>query len=194
MRILIFLIIVSQSNFLLAQDTISHSDKNIGINYFGELGLRPGIEIDCGFPLWNRESMKEKKKRKVQQYLHFRPSIAYYFYARNSNNFLLAPKLNYQLRFAKASNGRYFFIESSVKIGYLRKSLIGEKYRLTDGNFEEVKRAGTNSIVLGSGLDFGGYVSKSIDWLIGFDYLIESTQDQLILHRFVAKLGVRKKL
>lgn len=181
-------------NFSMAQEATTPSNKNLGIYYFGELGLRPGLEIDYGLPLWNKESMKENKKRGASHSLHLRPSAAYYFYSNNSNNFLFASKLNYQLRFVKASNSKYFFLEPFIKIGYLRKSLIGEKFQLSDDGFESVKRAGVNSLVAGSGLDFGGYVSAGVDWLFGFDYFIERTQDKLILHRFAVKLGLRKKL
>ena len=71
---------------------------------------------------------------------------------------------------------------------------MGEIYQTTGQGFEGKKNAGSNSFIVGGGLDFGGYLSKRFDWLIGMDYFIENTADKLILHRFVAKIGTRIKL
>lgn len=32
--------------------------QGIGLNYFGELGFRPGLELDYGRSLWMKESKK----------------------------------------------------------------------------------------------------------------------------------------
>jgi len=187
------LLLVFSIMSLSAQEQTNERTKELGVSYFGELGLRPGVELDYGLPLWSKESSSEKKRNLIQL-LNLRPSFAYYFYNKNSNNFLLSAKLNYQLRFVKNANQRYFFVEPFIMAGYLSKSFLGEIYQTTSEGFEIINNAGSNSLALGSGIDFGGFVSKGMDWLLGFEYFIENTADELILHRFVGKLGVRIKL
>ena len=188
------IILILQFNVVFGQSEEETKYRNIGVSYFGELGLRPGFELDYGFLLLNKENPKEEKKRFWRHQLYLRPSFAYYYFAHNSNNFLLSAKFNYQLSLVKRSNLHYFSIEPYLKTGYLRKSFIGEVYKTTEDGFEEVKNAGTNSIVFGGGLNFGGYISKRFDWILGMDYFIELTEDELVLHRFVAKIGTRIKL
>ncbi len=184
-------ILIFSSIFLFAQSSADSADRNIGINYFGELGFRPGVEVDYGLNLWKAE--KEKKKRLLTKQLNLRPSLAYYHYAHYSNNFLLSLKLNYQFRFENKENDKYLFVEPFVKIGYLRYFFSGKVFTTQNNGFTEEKFRGSNSFIFGGAFDVGGYISKRFDWLLGFDYYAESTEDKLILHRFVAKLGTRIK-
>lgn len=179
---------------LVGQNEQGVNGNNLGVNYFGELGLRPGLEIDYGIQLQQKHKIKEDKKRDLSRFLHIRPSLAYYHFSNNSNNFLLSGKLNYQFRFIKKSNQKYFFVEPYVKIGFQRKSFIGEIYQTSTTGFQEVNAAGSNSFILGNGLDLGGKINDRIDWLFGVDYFIELTEDALVLHRFVSKLGTRINL
>lgn len=167
------------------------SNNDIGINYFGELGLRPGVEIDYGLCLWKKE---KEKIRIIKSQLNLRPSLAYYHYSHYSNNILLSMKLNYQVKFVNKTNNKYLFVEPFLRIGYLRYILIGDVYETQNNGFEKGKFRGSNSIVFGGAFDLGGYISKRFDWLLGFDYYAESTEDKLILHRFAAKIGTRIKL
>ena len=167
------------------------SNNDIGINYFGELGLRPGVEIDYGLCLWKKE---KEKKRIIKSQLNLRPSFTYYHYSHYSNNVLLSMKLNYQVKFVNKANSKYLFVEPFVRVGYLRYFLIGDVLETQNNGFKEVKFRGSNSFVLGGAFDIGGYISKRFDWIFGFDYYTESTEDKLILHRFAVKLGTRIKL
>lgn len=168
--------------------------QNIGVGYYGELGLRPGVEVDYELRLLEKGTQEENKKRYFSHRLNFRPALAYYWYAHNSNNFLMTANFNYQLRWVNSSNLQYLFAEPFARVGILRKSYIGEIYRTTAEGFDEEIRAGTNSFTLGGGLNLGGYISKRFDWIMGMDYFIEDTEDGLILHRFVLKLGIRIKI
>lgn len=181
-------------NFVYCQDISKKDFKNIGINYFGELGLRPGIEIDFGFPLKIKENKKDNKKKYLSHFIYLRPTLAYFHYPHNSNNFQLGFKFNYQFKTVNTFTNRYLNFEPYLKIAYLRKSFIGEIYETVNEDFIEKNNAGTNSYTLGLGLDFGGYLNQRIDWLFGVEYFSEFTSDQLILHRFLAKLGIRIKL
>jgi hypothetical protein len=178
--------------FLFGQSSEEPKESNIGVNYFGELGFRPGLELDCGLSFWKKA--KEGKKRIVSQQLYLRPSFAYYHYSHYSNNLLLSMKLNYQVKFTNKENNKYLFVEPFLRLGYLRYFFIGDVFQTQNNGFEAVNLRGSNSFVFGGAFDVGGYISKRLDWIFGFDYYAESTEDNLILHRFVAKLGARIKL
>lgn len=186
-RLAIFLILCT--TILIGQDSNTETHKSIGVNYFGELGFRPGIEIDYKLNLWKIE----KEKNVFEKQLNLRPSFAYYRYSHYSNNFLISLKLNYQLKFNKKENGKYLFIEPSIRMGYLRYFFIGNVYELNNNEFTKKRFRGSNSFIFGGAFDFGGYLSKKADWIAGFDYYAEATEDKLILHRFVVKLGTRIK-
>lgn len=178
---------------LFGQSPKEVRDRSIGINYFGELGFNPGLEIDYGLNLWKKE--KERKRRVIKKQLNLRPSLAYYHYPHYSNNVLFSMKLNYQVKFVnKEKKHKYLFVEPFVRIGYLRYFLAGDVFETQNNGFNEVGFRGSNSIVFGGAFDVGGYLSKRFDWLLGFDYYAENTEDKLILHRFAAKLGTRIKL
>ncbi len=177
---------------LFGQAVNEPKERSIGVNYFGELGFNPGLEIDYGMNLLKKE--KERKKRVMVSQLNLRPSIAYYHYSHYSNNVLISMKLNYQVKFVNKENNKYLFIEPFMRIGYLRYFLVGDVFETKNNVLEKVRFAGSNSFVLGGAFDLGGYISKRYDWLLGFDYYAESTEDRLILHRFAAKLGTRIKL
>ncbi len=170
----------------------SPKDRDIGINYFGELGIRPGLEVDYGLNFWKKA--KKGKRKIITQQLYFRPSFAYYYYPHFSNNLLLSAKLNYRIKFTNNKNHKYLFAEPFVRVGFLRYFLVGEVFESGNNGFTEVNLKGSNSIIFGGAFDVGGYISKKFDWLLGFDYYAESTEDKLILHRFIAKLGTRIKL
>lgn len=188
----IFLFGQSPKKVLDGNEGKKGKDTSIGINYFGELGLRPGIEVDYGIGLWKKD--KETEKRIFTNQFNIRPSLAYYRYANYSDNILLSLKLNYQLRFKKKTNDKYLFVEPSARIGLLRYFLAGDVYETQEGGLKEVNFRGSNSIIFGGGLDIGGYLSQRSDWLLGFDYFAEGTEDKLTLHRFVLKLGTRIKI
>lgn len=193
-KLFLVLLLIIPFNVVFGQVEDEKKSNNIGINYFGELGFRPGFEVDYGFLFIEKGEAKENKKRYLSHQFYLRPSVAYYHFAHNSNNFLFSIKFNYQLRLINSTTLRYLSIEPYLKTGYLRKSYIGEIYQTSSQGFEEKKNAGSNAFTLGGGLDFGGYISKQIDWIFGMDYFIENTEDKLILHRFVAKIGTRIKL
>jgi len=186
------ILLIFSTIILFGQSPIEIREKNIGINYFGELGFRPGVEIDYGFSFWKKD--KERKRRIIAQQLYLRPSLAYYHYSHYSNNLLLSMKLNYQIKFTNKENNKYLFVEPFVRVGYLRYFFIGNVFETQNNGFKEVNLRGSNSIVFGGAFDVGGYLSKRFDWLLGFDYYAENTEDKLLLHRFAAKLGTRIKL
>lgn len=191
-RAIFVLFLLFTGLILSGQNTSNHSSTDIGINYFGELGFRPGVELDLGINLWQLEKEKRDKKRLLN--LKLRPSFAYYHYSHYSNNFLLASKLNYQIKYYNKKKTKYLFLEPFVKIGYLRYFLAGDVFTMNGNDFEKLRFRGSNSLVVGTGLDLGGYLSPKLDWLFGLDYYAERTEDKLTLHRFVAKLGIRLKL
>lgn len=188
----ITMLLVFSTILLFGQSPKETGSNNIGVNYFGELGFRPGLEIDYGLNLLNKN--EEQQKRLFTNQLTVRPSFAYYHYSNYSNNILLSLKLNYQLKFNKQKSNRYIFVEPFGRIGLLRYFLSGDVFETQDNEFTKVKFRGSNSFVFGGGLDLGGYLSKRFDWLLGFDYYAEKTEDKLTLHRFVLKLGTRIKI
>jgi len=194
MKTILTLLFLLQSLLLFAQSETLEKPKSVGIHYFGELGFRPGLEVDFGLPILKNKIKRAEKKRLLFLQGYLRPSFAYYHYAHFSNNFLLGLKFNYQFKLVNSENYKYLFAEPYLKIGYLRYAFIGEIFDTANGGFEERNFGGANSIVLGAGLDFGGKITNRFDWLVGFEYLAESTDDKLLLHRFVFKLGTRIKL
>lgn len=186
MKSLIFIVLFFfSSQFIVGQ--------NIGIGYYGELGFRPGVQVDYGLSILKKEIPKEEKKRYFSHQLNLRPALAYFRYAHNSNNYLLSANFNYQLQWVNKTNQRYLFVEPVISIGILRKAYIGEIFQTTGDGFDEKIGAGTTSFTVGGGLNLGGYISKRFDWVLGMDYFIENTEDKLVLHRFVVKLGIRIK-
>ncbi len=192
-KFLVVLFLVSLASGLSAQEaTIKVIDRNIGINYFGELGFRPGVELDYGWELLKVQ--KEKQKRIFERSLSMRPSIGYYHYAKYSNNYLFSLKFNYQFKFINKQSKKHLFVEPFVRLGYLRYFFSGDVFETVGNEIEKVNFRGTNSFIFGGAFDLGGYLTKRFDWLLGFDYFAERTEDKLLLNRFVAKLGTRIKL
>ena len=178
--------------FLFGQSSSDKAAHTIGIAYYRDLGFRRGIAVDFGINL--RNTQKEKKSSILERQLNFRPALTYYRYPHFSNNFSAALKLNYQFKFINPKKDRHVFIEPFIKVGYLRYFFAGEVFETTNNGFEEVPFGGSNSLIFGGAFDLGGSLSKKVDWLVGFDYFAESTEDQLILHRFAIKLGTRIKI
>ena len=183
------LLLALQVSLAFSQDSTETTKRSIGIHYFGELGFKPGIEIDYGINL--RTTVREKKKVYLEKQLNLRPSLAYYRYAHYSNNYLLSVKLNYQLKFENKKTEKHLFIEPFIRAGYLRYFLSGDVYETRGSALKEVRFRGSNSLILGGMFDVGGSLTKKADWLLGFDYFAESTEDKIVLHRFAIKLGTR---
>jgi hypothetical protein len=171
----------------------TYAQRSIGIHYFGELGLHPGLEIDYGLPILHKNIPKEK--RILSRQLDFRPSIAYYHLPKYTHNFLLTPSINYQLRSTNSESQKYLFAEPTIKLGYMRYSYIGEIYESTPDGFEEKNRGGGNAFVFGSGLNLGGSLKPNqVDWIFGVEYLAELSEDGLFINHINFKLGVRHQL
>jgi len=180
--------------FIYIDVNAQEKTNEIGISYYGELGLNPGVEIDYGSTLsqWS----KEKNKRSVQQQINFRPSLSYYNLPKYTNNYIIASSLNYQFRLVKKDSDKYWYLEPFLKIGYLRYSYIGDIFETDDnGNIQETNFRGGNSFVFGSGLNVGGSLKVDrMDWLIGTEYLPELTDDKLFINHVIFKLGIRRKI
>ena len=102
--------------------------------------------------------------------------------------------MNYQFRFTNNKRQKYVFVEPFIRLGYLKYFFVGDVFESQGDGFEKVRFRGSDSFIFGGAFDVGGYVSKRFDWILGFDYLAERTEDKLLLHRFAAKLGTRFKL
>ena len=179
---------------LFGQVVESKKEYDLGINYYGELAFRPGLEIDFGYPILFTKAKPTEKNITFTKALYLRPAISYYYFPVKIDHFLLATKLNYLLKFQSSKNQRQFSVEPYIKAGYLRTQYRQGVYETTTSGFEAKESFGTNSLALGSGIDLTGSLSKDLLWLIGFDYFAEFTDDSLILHRFVGKIGTRIKL
>ena len=164
-----------------------------GIQYYGELGFHPGVEVDYQHNLF--EHKKVKNKRSILQQINFRPSIAYYNLPDYTNNFLVTPNLDYHLRIINNEKKSYFFVEPYIKFGYQRYFFKGTTYETTNSEFEERKLSGGNSFVFGSGLSFGGSIKPNkLDWILGVEYLREISEGALFIHHINFKVGVRYKI
>lgn len=164
-----------------------------GIQYYGELGLNPGIEIDYQHTLF--EHKKVHKKRTTVQQIHFRPSITYYHLRNYTNNFLFTPKFAYQLKTVNNKTQRYFYVEPYLKFGYQRYAFIGSVYETANDGFKKKQLAGGNSFVFGGGLNFGGSIKPNkLDWTFGVEYLPEVSKGTRFIHHINLKAGIRFRL
>jgi len=71
---------------LYSQDSLIIRYKTVGIEYFGELGLHPGLKLDVGLPIWTNTALRGKKGRIFFQKLIARPNIGYYHIPRYTHN------------------------------------------------------------------------------------------------------------
>ena len=164
----------------------------IGIQYFGELAFNPGVEVDYQHHIF--EWKKVKLKRTMLHQINFRPSIAYYQLKGYTDNFLLTPNFDYHFRSSNNKKSSYLFVETYIKFGYQRFFFKGTTYKTTDNEFEEIKFAGGNSFVIGSGISFGGSINPNqLDWIFGTEYLPELS-GALFIHHVNFKIGIRYKI
>lgn len=164
-----------------------------GIQYFGELGFHPGVEVDYQHNILERK--KIKSRRTVLHKINFRPSITYYNLPDYTNNFLVTPNIDYHLRIINNERKSYFFVEPYIKFGYQRYFYKGTTYETTNSGFEERKFSGGNSFVFGGGLSFGGSIKPNkLDWILGLEYLPEISEGALFIHHINFKTGIRYKI
>ena len=164
-----------------------------GIQYFGELGFHPGIEVDYQRSLF--EKKKAKNKRNILHQVNFRPSITYYNLPEYANNFLVTPNFDYHLRIINNEKRSYFFVEPYIKFGYQRYFYKGTTYETINNGFEERKLSGGNSFVFGSGLSVGSSIKPNkLDWILGVEYLPEVSEGALFIHHINLKIGIRYKI
>ncbi len=178
---------------LSAQDSLGINFKTIGIEYFGELGLHPGIKVDLGIPVWINNKLVGKRNRIFYQNIIIRPNIGYYHLPKYTNNYFVGFDFSLQFLSQKIDQPKYFFFESYFGFRYMRYSYLGKIYETNgSGGFVEKNSGGGNSLLVASGFMIGGNLPvKNISWIIGVDYFIELTEDELVIHHPTARVGIR---
>jgi len=178
---------------LSAQDSLGLNFKTIGIEYFGELGLHPGIKIDVGIPIWSNDKLLGKRNQIFYQNIIIRPNIGYYHLPKYTNNYFIGLDFSLQFLSQKIDAPKYFFFESYFGVRYLRYNYIGRIYETnTSGGFTEKKSGGGNSMLVASGFMIGGHLPiKNMNWILGAEYFIELSDDKLVIHHPTLRLGIR---
>jgi hypothetical protein len=153
------------------------------INYFGELGLHPGLEIGTDYSFFKRNWIS----------IHWDISIGGYWHRWNNTSL-----------FAKTSVGARFYIGSAFAdlnagIGYLHSFLAGPVYAQSiNGGVEKIKDFGSSHFMPNFSLLFGwdGSHKKDIpvSVFIGPEVYFQSHFNHTYLIHIAAKVGVTFKI
>ncbi len=195
-QILLVFFLAFSVHFLYGQDSLKTFPRTIGIEYFGELALHPGVKIDYGIPLWINYRLIGKKDNLFYQKISARPNIGYYHLPKYTNNYFIGSDLTIQFRMYNPNKDRHFFFESSFGFRYMRYSYIGSIYQTSpNGGFEERNSGGGNAALISSGFTLGGSLPfNNSEWIIGGMYMLEFPEDKIVIQHPVATIGIRLKL
>lgn len=169
--------------------------KNFGIDFYGELGLHPGLNTDLGISIFEIGTANVDKKRSIYHEFYLRPGVAIYRLPEYTNNYYLNTTFNYQLRFQSNKKHQFGYVELYGGLGYLRYSYLGEVFVTNGDVFEEQGSGGGNALMYRTGFVLGGSLPiKSLSWLFGAEYSVEKSEDELsIIHPF-SRIGFRYDL
>ena len=141
--------------------------KNVGVYFYGYLGLMPGIQVDYQLKSWN---IGTKQKTSF----HLRPAIAYNHLLKYSNNFQVLMQGTLEQHFFKPEKDKALNVELKLSLGFQRAIYYGEIYEVNGDSFDESQAAGINGLMLGGGLGLNGNLIKGkLLWHAGIIYLNE---------------------
>ncbi len=178
------ILIASGWTGLNAQETKQRL-RSVGIGYYGELGLHPGLQGDITLLIADNSTRRYKWRK-----LLFRPSAIYFRRQFYSNNFIIMPQLVSQIG-AREIGETLLYFEVSGKVGYHRYQYIGDQYISTPTGIQSVKRGGGNGVVYGLGFLLGIKSRSDRYYSLSMDYLNEKTEDTIRPKLIAIKLGVR---
>lgn len=180
--LLIFVFITTHVNGQESKNRL----RSIGVGYYGELGLHPGILADVTFQI-NDFSTKRFPNRR----LLLRPSLIYFYRPYYTHNYMALPNLLFQM--GTRQNDKFLlYFEVGFKVGYLRYQYSGDQYISTPTGIQSIKRQGGNGFVYGLGFLVGIKSNESSrSYFLSLDYLNEQTEDSIQANLFAIKLGVR---
>jgi len=159
--------------------------RSIGIGYYGELGLHPGIQADLSIELADNSTRRFKQRK-----LLLRPSLIYFRRQFYSNNYIVMPQLISQIS-AREFGSHMLYFEISGKVGYHRFQYIGDQYITTPTGIQTIKRQGGNGMVYGLGFLLGVKSQSTRYYYLSMDYLTEKGEDSIRPNLIALKLGVR---
>lgn len=127
----------------------------LSISYYGENALHPGVKLGTYHTIWSVEKSRTHRRKKLKEkyedkqklkelYLDF--NIGGYSHPNNHNGYFVSTGLT----LLRTTLRKKRQLGISLEVGYLRRNYKFTTYELdTNGEIQEVKGAGNNSLLLG---------------------------------------------
>ena len=181
---LVFILSVCSTCQLVGQDS-QRRLRSLGIGYYGELALHPGIQADITIELADNSTRRFQSRK-----LLLRPSLIYFHRPYYTHNYMVLPDLLIQIE-AKQGKKLSFYFEVSAKAGYLRYQYVGDQFIATPTGIQSINRQGGDGFVYGLGVVVGVKTLSTRSYYLGLDYLNEQTEDSIRPNLIGIKVGVR---
>ncbi|MFT7086214.1 MAG: hypothetical protein ACJAV5_001938 [Vicingaceae bacterium] len=152
------------------------------LNYFGELGLHPGLEVGTDFTLLKRNWVT----------VHWDTGLGGYWHRWNNTSLFAKSTIGTRFHFWSA------FVDLNAGVGYMHSFLAGTVYgKSENGGVEEVRDFGTSHFIPNASLLFGwdGTRKKKlpITVFVGPEVYFQSNFNHFFLPHVAAKVGVTYK-
>ncbi len=150
---LVLLILFSISKVTIAQ---RFSDLPIGIAYFGENILHPGVKVGVLYPLSEKEKIKQRwlfkqgNQKDIRSQYFISAHLGFYNHANNHSALFVQSELLWRkVKWHRKGN----FWGFGLGAGYLRRSYNIPVYEL--GRNDEIKNAGRSQVLGSFSMEFG---------------------------------------
>jgi hypothetical protein len=113
----------------------------LGISYYGNVIVNPGVKV---FTEWNllaiqknKVKRRKQKEKPIRKLLYLQPSLSYYYHKRSHSAFQLSMDLGW-----RRYRPKLFYTDMAFGLGYMRRFNIGDTYIADDqGNITNQKNA-----------------------------------------------------
>ncbi|MEZ4850196.1 MAG: hypothetical protein R3B93_16590 [Bacteroidia bacterium] len=158
---------------------IHHEKLALKLNYFGELGLHPGIEIGTDYTLSSRKWVT----------VHWDTGLGGYRHRWNNNSMFMRTSIGARLPIWS------FFADVNAGIGYMHSFLAGDVYGPdSNGEIEKIRDWGTShfmpSVSLLLGWDNGRRKNLPFTFHIGPEVYLQSHFNHSFLPHVAVNMGL----
>jgi hypothetical protein len=161
---------------------IYHEKVAFKLNYFGELGLHPGLSVGTDYTLLKRNWIT----------IHWDTDLGGYWHRWNNTSLFVGTSIGARFHFWSA------FVDVHAGIGYMHSFLAGDVYGASDnGGVEKVRDFGSSHYMPNASLLFGwdGTRKKKLPITIHFgpEVYLQSHFNHIYLPHVAAKVGITYK-
>ncbi len=130
------------------------SDMDVSLNPGSPISFSPGLMLDVGLRLMNKEKLKANGNKSREIYL--KPFLGFYKRADYHTALMIGSDITY-----RATSPSGFFWDLNAGTGYMRLFYNTPVYEYIDGSFEKKRMVGYSNVVIKGNINFGFDFSQS---------------------------------